>query len=60
MAEALSGRRKATGGVAENDKVYQRPEGLPSSFFSPVQGVRSRERGPDEGEGRLDGTAPAR
>jgi hypothetical protein len=46
MAEALSGRRIATGGVAENDKVYQRPEGAPIEFFQPVQWVMFRERGP--------------
>ena len=57
MAEALSGRRKATGGVAENDKVYQRPEGAPIEFFQPRPGAdgAGTEAG-GAGGGRLDGT----
>lgn len=35
MAEALTGRRKATGGIAESERVYQRPEGAPIEFFQP-------------------------
>ncbi len=35
MAEALTGRRKTTGGIAENEQVYQRPEGAPIEFFQP-------------------------
>ena len=35
MAEARTGRRKATGGIAERERVYQRPEGAPIEFFQP-------------------------
>jgi len=35
MAEPLAGRRKATGGIAESERVYQRPEGAPIEFFQP-------------------------
>ena len=35
MAEALTGRRKAAGGIAESERVYQRPEGAPIEFFQP-------------------------
>ena len=35
MAEARSGGRKATGGITESERVYQRPEGAPTEFFQP-------------------------
>ena len=53
MAEALAGRRKATGGIAENERVYQRPEGAPIEFFRPRRlgdgaGMKARAPGEDD------------